>query len=190
MEHVHHPECDGHVRKVYRSNVRDYIDEAVAGRDRDSCWIDWPFGFSNDRPRVRVCSRYVIVARYVFALTHKGRWPDGFACHHCDTPACWNPAHIYDGTPKQNQRDARERGRLARQPDGPFMRGPDYVEPPAAVRTTAPNGRLTDEGRTALIDAYNADPSRGVFARIARSHGVTESTVRRVVKRATDSAAV
>ena len=32
--------------------------------------------------------------------------------HHCDNPPCCNPFHLYDGTPKDNARDAVVRGRL------------------------------------------------------------------------------
>jgi hypothetical protein len=31
--------------------------------------------------------------------------------HSCDTPACFNPAHLRPGTPKENVRDSIERGR-------------------------------------------------------------------------------
>ena len=58
-------------------------------------------------------------------LKRQGRWwpahrffyihlvasiPDGkFVCHHCDTPRCVNPEHLYVGTQKDNMRDAVER---------------------------------------------------------------------------------
>lgn len=32
-------------------------------------------------------------------------------CHHCDNRACFNPAHLYEGTRKQNMLDRSVRGR-------------------------------------------------------------------------------
>ncbi|MBT8085976.1 MAG: HNH endonuclease [Woeseia sp.] len=58
-------------------------------------------------------------------LTHRlmyeiayGEIPQGaFICHHCDNPPCCNPAHLYAGNAKTNQRDARERNRRDAQAD-------------------------------------------------------------------------
>jgi len=40
--------------------------------------------------------------------------PGAYACHTCDTPACVNPAHLYEGTPQTNISDAVSRGRNVR----------------------------------------------------------------------------
>ena len=38
--------------------------------------------------------------------------PGMFACHTCDTPACVEESHIYEGTPQQNVDDMISRGRV------------------------------------------------------------------------------
>ncbi|HDS1649029.1 TPA: HNH endonuclease [Stenotrophomonas maltophilia] len=35
----------------------------------------------------------------------------GVICHKCDTPACVNPCHLYQGTQKDNAEDRERRGR-------------------------------------------------------------------------------
>lgn len=40
--------------------------------------------------------------------------PGAMACHKCDTPACVNPDHLYEGTLLENVRDAVVRGRCLR----------------------------------------------------------------------------
>lgn len=42
----------------------------------------------------------------------KGPLPVGHhVLHHCDTPACWEPTHLWDGTQAQNLADMAAKGR-------------------------------------------------------------------------------
>lgn len=44
-----------------------------------------------------------------------------FACHRCDNPPCCNPAHLFEGTARDNAMDAARKGRL-RPPDNRGIR--------------------------------------------------------------------
>lgn len=49
--------------------------------------------------------------RVAYLLTHGGLPDDRLACHHCDTPLCVRPDHLYMGTHADNMRDRLERGK-------------------------------------------------------------------------------
>lgn len=62
--------------------------------------------------RVRWQGRRVRVTRLVWKLL-RGRWPrkDREILHSCDNPPCCEPAHLREGTVRQNARDRHAKGR-------------------------------------------------------------------------------
>ena len=92
------------------------IRAAVEEWPADEHWLEWPFGRGpQNRPYVtwprhpssgkRWSGPAVIVA---WAL-RTGSWPQGQLNHRveCGVAECWNPAHVYEGTPGQNALDLR-----------------------------------------------------------------------------------
>jgi hypothetical protein len=58
-----------------------------------------------------VAGRRVYAHRYVWTITF-GKIPESlFVCHHCDTPSCVRPSHLFVGTAKDNMTDMWRKGR-------------------------------------------------------------------------------
>ncbi len=62
--------------------------------------------------RLRYDAKFTKASRLAWIFVH-GPIPDGlWVCHRCDTPLCFNPDHLFLGTPRENNWDARAKGRL------------------------------------------------------------------------------
>lgn len=57
-------------------------------------------------------SRKTVAAHRASYEAYIGPIPEGmFVCHHCDTPSCVNPAHLFIGTRQDNVDDRERKGR-------------------------------------------------------------------------------
>jgi hypothetical protein len=78
----------------------------------DGCWLWTGSGADHQgRGRVWIGGRLVLMHRAVWQHLHGPIPADMYLCHHCDTPACVRPDHLYVGTPKDNVRDMLNRKR-------------------------------------------------------------------------------
>jgi hypothetical protein len=80
--------------------------------NENGCWICTSHAPNSGRyPLVMVNGLREAVHRAMYRKT-KGDIPGGkIVLHSCDTPKCCNPDHLRLGTPADNARDRKERGR-------------------------------------------------------------------------------
>lgn len=134
------------------------------------CWI-WkgsklPSGYGRFGAR----PRNLYAHRAVWELTH-GPIPAGMViCHHCDTPPCVNPKHLFCGTHKDNIADCIVKGRAAT-PDKTAHHGERNG-----------NAKLSDEEVSKLREEYKSAPRgqrvrRGTLNRLSVKYGVSRHTV-------------
>lgn len=127
--------------------------------DLGPCWV-WTGHLTLGYGYFRVDSTSagkVRAHRFAFFLKH-GVYPLN-GLHKCDNKACVNWDHLYDGTLKDNARDAKERGQLTRpkNPAGGMRNG---------------NSKLTD----VEVQFIRENPVLSAVA-IAKELGVTKKTV-------------
>ena len=82
-----------------------------------------------------------------------------FACHRCDNPACFNPAHLFIGTPEDNVADCVSKGRL---------------KPPRGSRNLGGGGKLSESD---VIDIRARLRCGETYESISKSYGVHYSMI-------------
>lgn len=134
----------------------EYLLAAISNHKSNECLL-WPFEKDKDgygwmhlrkedgsQPSVRV-------HRIAFKVVN-GYWPEPMGLHTCDTPACFNPRHIYAGNDKDNYNDQFIRGR--------HVHG-----------TGSPHAKLTDE---LVVQARKEYAAGNVgFRKLASKYGVS-----------------
>ena len=86
-----------------------------------------------------------------------GPIPEGMhVCHKCDNPACCNPAHLFLGTPADNARDMKNKGRAAKgERNGQAKLDEDKVQVIKLLK-----GRMTQEAIGGLFGVKQNQVSR------------------------------
>lgn len=86
----------------------------VDKRGPDDCWL-WTGAVNNKGyGQIRVGGKTVLAHRVSFAITNGSIADDIQVLHHCDTPKCQNPVHLFSGDPAINSADKVKKGRQAK----------------------------------------------------------------------------
>ena len=82
----------------------------------------------------------VLLHRWIYEQ-HHGHIPKGILiCHRCDTPQCWNIAHLFAGTSQDNLLDCARKGRHTNGSKTHCRHGHEYT-PENTLMTDAGKGR-------------------------------------------------
>lgn len=77
----------------------------------NNCWIWLGEKNKNGYGIVNQKRKQILAHRYMWFLL-SGRWSKDYICHSCDNPPCVKPAHLFEGTAKENMQDVSKKGRL------------------------------------------------------------------------------
>ncbi len=153
----------------------DHVDRCGAG----GCWL-WTAAHDHDgygwfTPRHG--ERMQLAHRFAYKLRH-GSIPRGlFVCHHCDTPGCVNPDHLFLGTAKDNSRDMCSKQRQANGDKHGARLHPESV---LRGEKNRGGGKLTAEQVKSIRNSYAAKEARQVT--LAGRYGVTQCMISAIVR--------
>lgn len=153
------------------SDAVEKIRQRFQGRyerlDAEQCWPWLGTRFKKDGRGLFYVNSEIggqVATRVQWWLTH-GRWPEPhlFMCHHCDNPPCVNPAHLYEGTRKDNARDSIQRGTFRFDNITHYAKGEKHL-----------NAKLTEEKVRGIIRDRNRGTS---IKKLAKGYGISTGTI-------------
>lgn len=93
-------------------------------------------------------------------------------CHRCDNPACFNPAHLFAGTPKDNLSDMARKGRSNKGKSLPIGDRHWSKSRKEEIRGSANgNSKLTEADVLAILQSHERN------VRLAERYGVTDALI-------------
>jgi len=147
----------------------------------DGCWL-WR-GFRNRAGYGKLWSGITVNGkqndkRYAHRVSyelHRGPIPPGMCVlHHCDTPSCVRPDHLFLGTHADNVHDKMRKGR-----GNTGDRNGSRTHPEAFPRgSQVAQAKLTESDVTAILERHASGCSG---AALAREYGVSASAIHHIL---------
>ncbi|QEE24479.1 HNH endonuclease [Rhodanobacter glycinis] len=161
---------------MYQQSTIDRVVAIMADFKGDDCW-DWPksrtgagYGQLSNRVSGRNVPAYAHRVAHFIATGSLAVGMD--VCHRCDNPACINPAHLFEGTARDNLQDMASKGRSNRGKKLPQGNAHWAAQHPERVRGSANgNAKLTE------ADVRNIRASEERGARLAERYGVSQTLI-------------
>lgn len=144
----------------------------------DGCWLWTGERTAHGYGRVWVSRKDRPQAHRFSYELHYGPIPDGLhVCHHCDTPLCIRPDHLFLGTDADNMQDAAAKGRVPHGESHWTTRTPEK----------APRGERNGQAKLmpAQVLAIRADYATGLQTHdsLALTYGIGRTQILRIVNR-------
>jgi len=154
------------------SGIASRIDTAVPWQERfwnfvpdprpegDACWV-WT-GYHRPPWGYGILPRNILAHRASYFLHFEELPPEIKVCHTCDNPPCVNPAHLFEGTLADNNKDKTAKG-----------------------RNVAPAGEHNGMTRISTADVLairELAATDVTYAEVARRFGTTPVQVSRIVR--------
>ncbi len=97
---------------TYLKQALDSLTDDITRHWSEYPCLLWPRGKSRaGYGLIRGGKDGIYAHRSAYESVH-GQLADGLmACHHCDTPACFRPIHLFSGTQGDNMTDCSQKGR-------------------------------------------------------------------------------
>ena len=105
------------IRAPYRTWRSDAADEvrfwSKVDQSVEGCWLWQGTLLAQGYGCFKIAGKMYKAHRVAYTLAIEAIPPGLFVCHHCDTPRCVRPDHLFLGTIKDNAQDAVKKGRTA-----------------------------------------------------------------------------
>ena len=146
--------------KLDANNLDRFMKNVLKGAD---CW-EWVGALTSVGYGEFALNGGPKLAHRIAYATWVGELVSGkYICHTCDNRACINPAHLYQGSPTWNSRDAIAKGR--------------FKMPKSRLGEEHPDAKLTE---SAVREIRATVSRRGFVMQLARQYGVSHKVINQV----------